>query len=142
MTMEATVLTLSVLAFLSSISSLGIILLYYCCCREVERNKYIDHSGFAVKYDNTSIHGSIGSIALEQSNKQECEMDNVSDHHYEEIPSARVSLEDLYIDDTIEDQKKYLDKTCGNDQERIYYTLEDSNNSPCECKGACYHIYH
>ena len=133
MTMEATILTLSVLAFLLSISRLGIILLYYCCCREVECNKYIDHGGFPVKYDNTSIRGSIGSIALEQSNKQECEMDNMSDHHYEE---------DLYIDDTIEDQKKYLDKTCGNDQERIYYTLKDLNNSPCECKGACYHIYH
>ena len=95
-----------------------------------------------MKYDNTSICGSIRSIALEQSNKQECEMDNVSEHHYKEIPSARVSLEDLYIDDTIEDKKKYLDKTCGNDEERIYYTPEDLNNSPCECKGACYHIYH
>ena len=110
--MEAIVLSLSVLAFLLSISSLGIILVYYCCCREGEQKKYKDNSGFAVKcdnkYDNTSI---CGCIALEESNKPaDCEIDNLSDHLYEEIPSARASIEDMYIDDTIEDQKKYMDK--------------------------------
>ena len=49
LTMEGTVLTLSVLAIILSISSLGIILLYYCCCREHEQNKYRDDGGFAVK---------------------------------------------------------------------------------------------
>ena len=103
LTMEGTVLTLSVLAIILSISSLGIILLYYCCCREHEQNKYRDDGGFAVKYDNTN---SRGSIALEEINKNQCQLNNLSDHHYEEIPSARVSFEDIYIDDTIGDQKK------------------------------------
>ena len=148
-------LTLSVLAIILSISSLGIILLYYCCCREHERYQYRGDGGFAVKYDNTN---SCGSIALEEINKDECQLDNLSehnyeeipsarvsfediyidatiedqnqldnlsDHNYEEIPSARVSLEDIYIDDTIEDQKKYMDNV--SDNERIYYTLEDVN---------------
>ena len=147
LTMEGTVLTLSVLAIILSISSLGIILLYYCCCREHERNKYRDDGGFAVKYDNTN---SRVSITLEEINKNECKLDNLSDHHYEDIPSARVSFEDIYTDDTIEDQKKYMDNISDIDQipERIYYTLEDFNkqeeNSPCQCKGAClcYTIYH
>ena len=145
--MEGTVLTLSVLAIILSISSLGIILLYYCCCREHERTKYMDDCGFALKYDNTNSHG---SIVLEEINKHECQLDNSSHHHYEEIPSARVSLEDIYIDDTIQDQKKYMDSTSDTDQipERIYYTLKDFNNqeknTPCQCKRACscYHIYH
>ena len=94
LTMEGTVLTLAVLAIILSISSFGIILLYYCCCREHEWNQYRGDGGFAVKYDNTNIH------------KDECQLDNLSDHNYEEIPSARVSFEDIYIDDTIEDQKK------------------------------------
>ena len=55
-----------------------------------------------MKYDNTNSHG---SIALEEINKKECKLDNLSDHHYEDIPSARVSFEDIYIDDTIEDPK-------------------------------------
>ena len=99
--MDGTVSALSVLAFILSISSLGIILLYYCCCREHEWNQYRGDGGFAVKYDNRN---SPGSIALEEINKDECQLDNLSDHHYEEIPSARVSFEDIYIDDTIEDQ--------------------------------------
>ena len=147
LTMDGTVLTLSVLAFILSISSFGIILLYYCCCREHERNQYRGDGGFAVKYDNTNSHG---SIALEEINKDECQLDNLSDHHYEEIPSARVSFEDIYIDDTIEDQKKYMDNVSDTVQmpERIYYTLKDFNkqeeNTPCQCKEAClcYHIYH
>ena len=148
-TMEATVLSLSVLAFVLSISTLGIILVYYCCCREGERKKFKDDSGFAVKCDNkcdnTSIHG---SIVLEESNKPaDCEIDNLSEHLYEQIPSARASIEDMYIDDTIEDQKKYMDKISDTNQipERFYHTLEDLNkkdNNTCECKGACYHIYH
>ena len=79
-----------------------------------------------MKYDNTN---SRGSIALEEINKNECKLDNLSDHHYEEIPSARVSFEDIYIDDTIEDQKKYMDNISDTDQipERIYYTLKDFN---------------
>ena len=119
-------MTLSVLAIILSISSLGIILLYYCCCREHEQNKYRDDGGFAVKYDNTNSHG---SIALEEINKNECQLDNLSDHHYKEIPSARVSFEDIYIDDTIEDQKKYMNNISDTDQipERIYYTLKDCN---------------
>ena len=147
LTMEGTVLTLLVLAIILSISSLGIILLYYCCCREHERYQYRGDGGFAVKYDNTN---SRGSIALEEINKDECQLDNLSDHNYEEIPSARVSFEDIYIDDTIEDQKKYMDNVSDTVQmpERIYYTLKDFNkqeeNTPCQCKGACscYHIYH
>ena len=85
---------------------------------------------------------------MEESNKLvDCEIDNLSDHHYEEIPSARASLEDMYIDDTIEDQKKYMDKISDTDEipERFYHTLEDLNNkekNTCECKGVCYHIYH
>ena len=59
-------------------------------------------------------------------------------------------IEDIYIDDTIEDQKKYMDNVSDTVQmpERIYYTLENFNkqeeNTPCQCKGAssCYHIYH
>ena len=143
--MEGKVLTLLVLAFIFSISTFGIILLYYCCCREHECKKNIDDGGYVVKYDNTNTGG---SIALEESNKDGCQLDNLSDHHYEEIPSARVSFEDLYIDDTIEDQKQYMDKISDTDEipERIYYTLEDFNkpekNTPCQCKGACscYHI--
>ena len=107
----------------------------------------MDDGGFAVKYDNTKSHG---SIAFEEINKDGCDLDNLCDHHYEEIPSARVFLEDIYIDDTIEDQKKYMDNISDTNQipERIYYTLEDFNkqeeNTPCQCKGAClcYHIYH
>ena len=144
--MEGTVLTLSILAFILSYSSLGIILLYCCFCRECERNQNKGDGGFAVKYDNTN---SRGSIALEEINKHECQLDNLSDHHYEEIPSARVSFEDMYIDDTIEDQKKYLDNVSDNVQipERIYYILEQEENTPCQscqCKGACscYHLYH
>ena len=87
LTMEGTVLTLSVLAIILSISSFGIILLYYCCCREHERNQYRGDGGFAVKYNNTN---SCGSIALEEINKDECQLDNLSDHNYKEIPSARV----------------------------------------------------
>ena len=102
LTMEGTVLTLLLLAIILSISSFRIILLYYSCCREHERNQYRGDGGFAVKYDNTN---SRGSIALEEINKDECQLDNLSDHNYEEIPSARVSFEDIYIDDTIEDQK-------------------------------------
>ena len=147
LTMEGTVLTLSVLAFILSVSSLGIILLYCCCRREHEENQYRGDDGFAVKYDNTN---SRGSIMLEEINKHECQLDNLSDHHYEEILSARVSLEDIYIDDTIEDQKKYMDNVSDTVQkpERFYYTLEDFNkqeeNTPCQCKEACscYHIYH
>ena len=61
---------------------------------------------------------------------------------------GRVSFEDIYIDNTIEDQKKYI---CDTDEisERIYYTLEDFNeeNTPyqCDCQGVCLcnsHIYH
>ena len=147
--MEGTVLTLSVLAFILSFSTLGIILLYYCCCREHECNKNIDDGDYVVKYHNTNIHG---SIVLEESDKDGYQLDNLSDHHYEEIPSARVSLEDIYIDDTIEDQKQYMDNISDTNTnqipERIYYTLEDFNkqekNTPCQCKGAClcYHIYH
>ena len=140
-------MTLSVLAIILSISSLGIIVLYYCCCREHEWNKYRDDGGFAVKYDNTN---SRGSIVLEEVNKNECQLDNLSDHHYGEIPSARFSFEDIYIDDTKGDQKKYMDNISDTDQipERIYYTLEDfkkqEQNTPCQCKGACscYTIYH
>ena len=97
LTMEGTVLTLLVLAIILSISSFRIILLYYCCCRKHERNQYRGDGGFAVKYDNTN---SRGSIALEEINKDECQLDNLSDHNYKEIPSARVSFEDIYIDDT------------------------------------------
>ena len=100
--MDGTVLTLSVLAIILSISSLGVILLCYCCCREHEWTKYIDDGGFAVKYQNTN---SRGSIVLEESNKDGCQLDNLSDHHYKETPSSRVSIEDIYIDDTTEDQK-------------------------------------
>ena len=77
--MEGTVLTLSVLAFILSISSFRIILLYCCCCREHEENQYRGDGGFAVKYDNTN---SRGSIALEEINKYECQLDNLSDHNY------------------------------------------------------------
>ena len=107
--------------------------------------KYKDDGGFAVKCDNkcdnTSIHG---SIALEESNKpDDCEINNLSEHHYKEIPSARASIEDMYIDDMTEDQKKYMDKISDTNQipKRFYHTLEDLNkkdNNTCECKGACY----
>ena len=62
LTMEATVLTISVFVLILSISSLGIILLYYSCCREGEWKKYRDEGGFAVKCDNTSIRGPIAVI--------------------------------------------------------------------------------
>ena len=88
LTMDGTVLTLSVLAFILSISNFRIILLY-CCCREHERNQYRGDGGFAVKYDNTNSHS---SIALEEINKDECQLDNLSDHHYEEIPSSQSFL--------------------------------------------------
>ena len=116
LTMEEIVLTLSVLAIILSITSvgiIGIILIYYCCCR----NKNTDDGGFVVRY------------ALEENNKDNGEnrrepvLDNLSDNIYEEIPLerfsrvsldhiydeiplerfSRVSLEDIYIDDTIED---------------------------------------
>ena len=120
--MYGTVLTLSILAFILSISSLRIILLYYFCCRGREREPNA--------YNNKDISG---SIALEESHHHETQLDNLSNHEYEEIPSVKLSLEDLYINDTISDQKKYLDNRSDTDEmpempKRIYFTLEDFTN--------------
>ena len=94
LTMEGTVLTLSVLAIIFSISSLGVILLCYCCCREHEWTKYIDDGGFAVKYQNTN---SRGSIALKESNKDGCQLDNLSNHHYKETLHQEFPLKTITL---------------------------------------------
>ena len=79
----------------------------------------------------------------------------MSNHEYEEIPSVKLSLEDLYIDDTISDQKKYLDNRSDRSDtdempempKRIYFMLEDftkkGGDTGCQYQGACScHIYH
>ena len=151
--MERTVLTLAALAFIFSFSGLLIVLVYCCFCRdkltwsrcqklrEREWNPKIDGEGFAVKYDNTHSSKSVG-IASEEIIKHECQLDNLSDHVYEEIPSTTVSLHDMYIDDMIQDQKKYLDNVSDNVHisERIYHTLKQEDITPCQMPATTYTI--